>query len=441
MVEPTQDVNARAVDGMSRRPRFGSDGALGGVGQTGSSGEDKPSGAARGAAGSNSAKPLRTLEDQKKPTQPGKAKDGTPTWGSLAKSSLGAGVGASAPRAAPIAPSGQPKTGARTGLSGSVAGGAGISPQEIKDIASRIKEHKRPLTADEAITLLQEFFPEFVIPIRIGLKLLRIPETDVIDAVWGPDDPAPGMRSWKVWSLVAKIIFRLLLLVIVTQIVIWGSLLIFLIVILLSLCKFINQIPFNSVLFPVISPICNQLNQAVGTLTGSFGGDAPSYVPTPVAGRRCASVTDPASYCNQDRLAAACSWDPVVASRICSAESGGGYNPAVGGQADKCNVGGQSLPMSIGIFQINIFNSYSPEFPECRNVLRQTGCESYERTSGGVRYCAKRLCEFGPSGRAGYDRCVAALSDPVRNTRQACNLYRERGWQPWTAAKDCRILQ
>jgi|GEM_PF-4641132 len=187
-----------------------------------------------------------------------------------------------------------------------------------------------------------------------------------------------------------------------------------------------------------VAGMCNEVNSIVGG--GGTGG-------TTYSGGTCEAINDPASGCDVEKLRAACDWDPNLASQICNKESGGGYNPAIGGTADYCypdGPNGRKLPMSIGYFQINIFNSTQPEFlGVCTNVLNNEGCwvDLVTIPGTGVRYCPKRKCSFGPLGENGYNQCVQALSDPVRNTRQACNLYKTRGFSPWSAAKVCKIIQ
>ena len=90
-----------------------------------------------------------------------------------------------------------------------------------------------------------------------------------------------------------------------------------------------------------------------------------------------------------------------------------------------------------------MLDSYGEEFAaECQNVLRYNSGQcavAWAYTEKGDRYCPKRDCTF-PRGIDQYRICKAALQDPVRNARRACELYNDRCWQPWTAsANRCNI--
>ena len=165
--------------------------------------------------------------------------------------------------------------------------------------------------------------------------------------------------------------------------------------------------------------------------------------------KSCGPIQNQGSGCDVNKLASACNWNGTQASQICNHESGGGMTPAIGGTADYCypdGPDGRKLPMSIGYFQINIFNSFSPEFTrECSGVLNNDGCwvPKVQLKDSGLFYCPKRKCSFDPKGESGYNACVQALSNGDRNTKQACNLYHSNGNKfgptTWSSAQVCNV--
>jgi hypothetical protein len=118
-----------------------------------------------------------------------------------------------------------------------------------------------------------------------------------------------------------------------------------------------------------------------------------------------------------------------VALRACNQESHG--NAAISSGVDKCKetTTGKTVSFSWGIWQINITNSYGAEFPECAGVLT-AGSGPWNKLCIDGTSC-DRMCTFGPKGEAGFNACTQAVSNGVRNTRQACNLFNQRGWSPW----------
>ncbi len=136
--------------------------------------------------------------------------------------------------------------------------------------------------------------------------------------------------------------------------------------------------------------------------------------------------------------------------RICNQESSGGNYGIMSG-TDTCTETstGAVISFSGGLWQLNIENS-AQDFPECAGVLKHVSpgnhCSVYPPYKPAGSQCR---CQFGSGGRSAYDRCVAALKDPVKNTQNACRLFntrstagtesRIRGWQPWiTSYNKCK---
>jgi hypothetical protein len=186
--------------------------------------------------------------------------DKGPSWTELAKSaasSAGGGAG------------GGKGTGAKPNAAGEGAKKAqmpgGIDPQQI---AEHLKNRERPVDADQIIALLQELAPEFVIPIRIGLKVLRVNERRVIDAAWPEEDLVPLRKPWRLWIIVADIAFRLVLFCLLSMLVQLIPIFIFWFIVIAGVCK-----------FNIVSlPICPSINQFLGSILPS-GSTAPLATP------------------------------------------------------------------------------------------------------------------------------------------------------------------
>ncbi len=126
------------------------------------------------------------------------------------------------------------------------------------------------------------------------------------------------------------------------------------------------------------------------------------------------------------------------ALRACNQESMGG-KAGIASTVDRCDSPSGVVAFSWGLWQINVAaGSYGDEFPECKGVLREAGGPWKTLCiTGGT--CGRK-CEFGSGGKAAFDKCTAALADPVRNTKQACKLFNDRGWKPWPhTRKVCKL--
>jgi hypothetical protein len=134
--------------------------------------------------------------------------------------------------------------------------------------------------------------------------------------------------------------------------------------------------------------------------------------------------------------------DRDLALRICNQESAGGQ-AGVMSSTDRCRIetNNDIVSFSGGLWQINIENSADPRiFPECQGVLQHVspGDHCTVRPPYNDVDCT---CRYGSGGRAAYDRCVAAIKDPSKNTANACKLFNTpdrdgtepgiRGWEPW----------
>jgi hypothetical protein len=143
-----------------------------------------------------------------------------------------------------------------------------------------------------------------------------------------------------------------------------------------------------------------------------------------------------------------CNWDAKAMSQICYRESGG--RPVLSG-TDRCDqqIDGENIAWSGGLFQINIFDSASG-FPECQGLLKSTtvagaprggapgsSCAVPRVTVPGtsLTYCPKSTCGLAPGKTADdYRRCIAALKNPDRMLKNACDLAKRRGVCPWKAS-------
>lgn len=154
--------------------------------------------------------------------------------------------------------------------------------------------------------------------------------------------------------------------------------------------------------------------------------------------------------CNKQTLAACpgMAKNVELGLRICNQESGGGQYGIMSG-TDRCKeeTTGQVVSFSGGLWQINIENSAS-DFPECAGVLKHVSPGDHCSVHPPYK-TIECTCRFGSGGRSAYDKCVAALKDPVKNTQQACHLFNTkskggtepgiRGWQPWvTSYNKCK---
>ena len=178
-----------------------------------------------------------------------------------------------------------------------------------------------------------------------------------------------------------------------------------------------------------------------GTKTGDFGGGATdgNAAPSgPIVASGCS--TKESGGCTRNTISAC----PQMAAqmenslRACNQESEGGQ-VAIASGTDKCQLpSGEYISFSIGLWQINMLDSTQPEFPECKDALILTGKDPNRcvtRIKSGKCIVTYRSCKFGSNGQAGYNACKTALSDPVRNTKQACTLFNKRQWGPWPHTK------
>lgn len=199
-------------------------------------------------------------------------------------------------------------------------------------------------------------------------------------------------------------------------------------------------------------PSCEAIGFSTRCIISSGSSSGQVYQP-PVTAQGCSNKES--GGCTKANIMANC---PKMAERmddalrVCNHESGGGQ-VAIPSSTDLClDDANRKVSFSHGLWQINITDSTGSTFPECENVLKRgedlDGC-AYPFRIGGSGECTVRLtrCIF-PRGRDAYEKCRKALSDPVRNTRRACELFEKAGreaargaWQPWpyTEKKVCKI--
>lgn len=183
-----------------------------------------------------------------------------------------------------------------------------------------------------------------------------------------------------------------------------------------------------------VSNFCSKLSGSGGDFGG--GGATDNFGGGPIVASGCS--TTESGGCTKAVISAC----PGMAAQMdnalkaCNFESQGG-TVGIESTTDYCTeqTTGQKVHFSIGLWQINVFDSSQPEFPECKGVFKETStptgpCIKVDNKTGKC-IIRDRKCSFGSGGRAAYDSCKTALSNPTRNTRQACTLFNQRGWQPW----------
>lgn len=145
------------------------------------------------------------------------------------------------------------------------------------------------------------------------------------------------------------------------------------------------------------------------------------------------------------------------AARICNKESLGGrpaiindscLNPndperAVGCDSTRCP---HSADYSVGLFQINMLSANS-DFPPLRVALDNQGFNDkscYEAFTNWQDYkdptkWGNLYCKIGNLPL--LSACKKWFQDPANNTAYAKWLYDVRGWNPWSTARSCGIVQ
>jgi hypothetical protein len=147
----------------------------------------------------------------------------------------------------------------------------------------------------------------------------------------------------------------------------------------------------------------------------------------------CKAVTTGA--CSVENLKTTCfSSNPEVWSKICNQESRG--NPAYASGTDLC-ADGQSF--SIGLFQINMFNSAESIGCNGSEIFSKTGsgpqgdCLEYKTNSNNVKYCAKRNCKV--KNQSAYNACRGKLENSQTNLQAACSLSSNgTKYSPWSTS-------
>jgi hypothetical protein len=112
------------------------------------------------------------------------------------------------------------------------------------------------------------------------------------------------------------------------------------------------------------------------------------------------------------------------AAKVCNLESAGG-NPAIKSGSDKLD-GGSGSSYSIGLWQINLTTS-SVGGLNCPSAFSRK-CEG----SALVGKSKPGACNSSITNPSLYNQCVTAAQNPVNNDAVACNLYDNRGFQPWS---------
>jgi hypothetical protein len=342
-------------------------------------------------------------------------------------------------------------------VAGSAAGatgapGANLDADSIKSAVTDIAHGERP---DAKVILdLAEDIPEVgqvLWIIRLGIKLFGEDEEEIAEAIWPKEDLALNplhVRYLDLAVIVGRILLKLLGLVALNLLMSLIGFIIIFVIFLVAFCQ-VGPFYYGSKIIGVVSDatgffndftVCRDINEYFEGAKLSVSGG--TTTPGPIA-RGC-SVQESGG-CTRATISAcpgmAAQMDNAL--RACNQESAGGQ-VAIASGTDKCELpNGTYISFSIGLWQINMLDSTQPEFPECKDALILTGRDPSRcvtRNSQGECVVTYRSCRFGPRGQAGYDACRQALSNPVRNTRQACVLFNQRGWQPWPYTRRvCRL--
>lgn len=163
----------------------------------------------------------------------------------------------------------------------------------------------------------------------------------------------------------------------------------------------------------------------IGVITGRTG-------PGRTGGGSCAVPTG--GPCSVSALQNSCfgSGTAEQAARICNKESGG--NPLSESRTDRTADG---LPYSVGLFQINLTNSYGIRVngKNCSEAF-SVPCQgrNVEQTGRNIGRCSARVID-----RDLYNACVASAKNATNNLNQACDLY-DGDWGRWVySARSCGL--
>lgn len=172
------------------------------------------------------------------------------------------------------------------------------------------------------------------------------------------------------------------------------------------------------------TPIINAA--LIGVLTGRSG-------PGAVGGGSCTAPSrGPCSVASLQSSCFASTGAVEQAARICNKESGG--NPLTRSRTD---ITADGLPYSVGLFQINLTNSYSIQVngKNCSEAFSVPCQGSNVQQSGrNIGRCVARVTD-----RALYDACVTSASNVTNNLQQACDLY-DGDWGRWSySAGQCGL--
>jgi hypothetical protein len=173
--------------------------------------------------------------------------------------------------------------------------------------------------------------------------------------------------------------------------------------------------------------------------TTSTAGSAhlPSTTSTPGGGGNgtCAPITDPGNPCSITSLQKTgfgALGDDVVrqASMICNKESNG--NPVNASGTDHC--GSKTGPVvSYGLFQVNLTTeNIANGLCIGSNAIAKPPLQNVKHYSDGW-YDAS--CQMVAGYQSRYETCKAKAVDPAFNIEHAVELYKSRGWQPWSYSK------
>lgn len=198
--------------------------------------------------------------------------------------------------------------------------------------------------------------------------------------------------------------------------------------------------PWNAIFAPEADSYCIDVTVPIALTSGSIelvegsSGSSPSAQTSSGGGGgggSCSIATQGA--CSKAALSTTCfASRSDEASRVCNLESAGGQFNIESG-SDKLN-GGSGPSYSIGLWQINLTTS-SIGGLNCPAAFTRP-CQG----SALVGPSKPGACNSSIKDQELYRKCVAAAKVPANNHAVACNLYKSRGFQPWSfSSRKCNV--
>lgn len=187
-----------------------------------------------------------------------------------------------------------------------------------------------------------------------------------------------------------------------------------------------SYLPWESILGGNAGAKCFEVTSSVSGPTGT------GFVTSRRGGGGSCSVAS-AGPCSPSNLTATFGAKAEEASKICIKESSG--NPQNVSRTDKLTDGS---PYSVGLFQINLTNSFSTRVngKNCSEAFSGAcqGRQVVQQSGNQIGRCSQTIVD-----RTLYDACVLAAKNPATNIAEAKKLY-DGDWGRWrNSALACRL--